>query len=134
MRRCALQLTGDVSAEGSMSSVSILRWTIAVNCIISIYQAVLFYHGLQASLEFDKASGFVFASLLAFWVDADSRNRPEIYRPTFDIGLFVYLFWMVYLPYYLIRTRGRAGWLWIVGLAAMFFLGYLLSMAVYVAR
>lgn len=116
-----------------MSSVALLRLTIGLTFFVSIYQALLFYLGTQTSEEFEKLWGYTFVGLLAFWVDTDSRNQPGIYRPSFDIGLFIYLIWIIYLPYYLIRTRGRSGWLWLFGLGVLVYLGTLLQWVVYAA-
>ena len=100
---------------------------------VSLYQATLFYLGDATSAEFNKSWSYVFPLLLAFWVDEDSKHRPEVYRPSFDRGLFIYLFWIVYLPFYLLRTRGRRGWLWIAGLLLLMFLGTILQVAIYAA-
>lgn len=116
-----------------MNSSTVLRWTIGLGVIVAIYQAAIFHLGLQASADFEKVWGYVFAGMLAFWVDTDSKNRAEIYRPSFDIGLFIYLVWLVYLPYYLLRTRGRRGWFWIIGLFGLAFLGTILQLLIYVA-
>ena len=116
-----------------MRSVSILRLTIALTCVVSIYQAVLVYLGIQTTDEFEKLWGFAFVGLLAFWVDTDSRGRLEIYRPSFDIGFFMFLMWIFYLPYYLVRTRGRRGWLWLFGLILLAYMGTLMQWVVYAA-
>ena len=113
-----------------MGSLTVLRWTIGLSLLVAIYQATTFYYGLEPSVDFEKAWGYAFAGMLAFWVDEDSKGRPEVYRPSFDIGLFIYLIWIIYLPYYLLRTRGRRGWLWICGLLAIAFSGTLLQLVV----
>ena len=116
-----------------MGSTYILRWTIGVSVVVAFYQAGTFYLGLQISAEFEKVWRYVFAGMLAFWVDEDSKKRSGIDRPSFDIGLFIYLAWLIYLPYYLLKTRGRRGWLWILGLLVLAFLGVLMQLVVYAA-
>jgi hypothetical protein len=116
-----------------MSSVAILRLIVAVSCLVAMYEATLFSLGAQTSEAFEKVWGCAFAGLLAFWVDTDSRGRSNIYRPSFDLALFVLLVWVIYLPYYLIRTRGRRGWLWLLGLGVLVYLSVLLQWAVYAA-
>ena len=101
---------------------------------VALYQAAVFHLGHQTSANFEKVWSLVFPLLLASWVDEDSRARPEVYRPSFDIGLFVYLVWILYLPVYLLRTRGARGWLWIAGLLALAFLGTMLQWAIFLAR
>jgi hypothetical protein len=100
---------------------------------VAMYQATLFYLGSETSEVFEKAWGYAFVGLLAFWVDTDSRGRDNIYRPSFDLGLFIFLVWVLYLPYYLIRTRGRLGWFWLLGLCVLGYLGLLLQWAIYAA-
>jgi hypothetical protein len=114
-------------------SVALLRWTIGMSVLVAVYQATAFSQGYQPSQEFQRIWGYVFVLLLAFWVDEDSRGRPEIDRPSFDVALFVYLIWVLYLPYYLLQTRGSKGWIWIVGLIALASLGTILQWIVYAA-
>jgi len=114
-----------------VSSVAILRLTILLTCLVSLYQAILLYLGTQTSEEFETLWGFAFAALLVFWIDADSQGRSDVYRPSFDFGFFVYVAWIFYLPYYLIRTRGRVAWLWLIGLMGLVFLESLLQFIVY---
>jgi hypothetical protein len=100
---------------------------------VGVYGAAAFYRGYQPSADFYRVSDLVFPLLLAVWIDDDSRGRPEVTRPSFDLGLFVCLIWIVYLPWYLLRTRGPGGWLWIAGLLALMFLGPILQMLIYAA-
>ena len=65
--------------------------------------------------------GVVFLLQLASWVDADTVRHRQIYRP-YELGWFVYLFVIPYLPYYLIKTRGARGVLWLVGFIALYLL------------
>lgn len=104
-----------------------------MSVMVALYQATVFRLGYETSAEFDKVWSYVFPLLLAFWVEEDSRTRPEVYRPSFDIGLFIYLIWIFYLPYYLLRTRGANGWFWIVGLFLLAFLGAVLQLAIHAA-
>jgi hypothetical protein len=116
-----------------MSSIALLRLTIGISFLVACYQAIVFHLGSQTTEEFEKLWGLTFLGLLTFWVDTDSQRWPQIYRPSFDIGLFMYLIWILYLPYYLIRTRGRLGWLWLLGLIVLLYLGTLMQWVVYAA-
>lgn len=72
--------------------------------------------------------GLVFLIVTIVWAMADS-DINEFEKP-FDFGFLMYIFWPVYLPYYLISTRGIEGivlffgfmgiWLgpWLAGLVA----------------
>jgi hypothetical protein len=41
------------------------------------------------------------------WVAEDARRTR--YWPAYHYGLFLFVFWFIALPHYLIHTRGRAG-------------------------
>jgi hypothetical protein len=111
-----------------------LRATIAMAVAVAVYRAAAFYGGAYApSADFERLWGGVFALLLAGWVDDDSRGRQDVQLPTFDLGMFVFLVWILLLPWYLLRTRGRKGWLWIGGLFALAFLGPVVQLLIYAA-
>ena len=48
------------------------------------------------------------AIAVAWWLAADSKQMHVI--GTYDAGLFFYLTWPLTLPWYALRSRGRAGW------------------------
>ena len=76
---------------------------------------------------------FVSVILVGMWVDADSRGRPNIYRP-YEYGWLVYVYWIPYIPYYLWRTRGAKGLLLFVVLLAVLFSAEIVQWLIYVAR
>lgn len=98
--------------------------------LIGLYEGTLFYLGYELGYELQTAWNVVAALLLGTWVEADSRNRPNVYRP-FDLGWFVVLFAIPYLPYYLLKTRGAAGILWLLGMVAVLWLGFWLEWLIY---
>jgi hypothetical protein len=104
-----------------------------MSVLVAVYQAAAFYQGYETSEDFQRAWGFAFGVMLAFWVDEDCRGRAEIYRPSFDLGLFINLVWIFYLPFYLLKTRGKKGWLWIIGGFLLVYLGTILQWVVYAA-
>ncbi|MBX3697604.1 MAG: hypothetical protein R3F08_13625 [Dokdonella sp.] len=71
---------------------------------------------------------FAYWILLAMWVDADSRGRHPVYRP-YEFGWLVFVATPFYLIYYLIRTRGAPGVLWLLYFLALVALGGLLQWA-----
>jgi hypothetical protein len=107
---------------------ALLRLTIVLACIVAVYQAVVFHLGSQPSRGFNFIWAFTFTGLLTFWMGADSKDRGKVWVPSFDVGLFMYVIWFLYLPYYLIRTRGRRGWVRILGLLGLVLLGTLLQL------
>lgn len=100
---------------------------------VGAYEAALFSVGRFAGLPFQATWSLVFLVLLVLWVDLDCRERKNIYRP-YEFGFLVFLFWLPYLPYYLLRTRKVWGLLWLLGFALLFYCGYWLQWIVYLAR
>ena len=103
------------------------------NCLKLIYQAILFWHGTDASENLLFTWQFIFIVLLVLWVDADSKNHPNIYRP-FEYGQLVLFFWLPYLPFYMWRTRRAFGILLLFGFVLLYFLGYVAQLVIYLAR
>lgn len=114
-------------------STALLSVVVAMCVAVAAYQAAAFYRGYQPAEDFQQLWNGVYVLLLAIWIDEDSRGRPEVERPSFDIGLFMLLIWIFYLPWYLLRTRGRKGWFWIAGFLALVFLSTILQLAIYAA-
>jgi hypothetical protein len=109
------------------------KWLIGVLIIASAISALfdgLFYlRGMDSTSLTGDIAGVLSARRLVLWIDADSRNHPQIGRP-FDFGFFLMIFWLPYLPYYLWRTRGVAG-LWLfTGFVALLSLGFLVQVAI----
>jgi hypothetical protein len=123
----------DIRANGTTRSIVVLGVVVAMYIVVAIYAAAAFYRGYQPSVGFYRASDLIFPLLLAIWVDEDSRGRPEVTWPSFDMGFFISLIWILYLPWYLLRTRGPRGWLWIAGLLGLVFLGPILQWLIYAA-
>jgi hypothetical protein len=59
--------------------------------------------------------GYVLPVALVMWAMFDARRRTA--TPCYDFGFLMYLCWYLSVPWYLIHTRGRAGW----GVLALFF-------------
>lgn len=112
----------------------ILLLTLAIlSFVVGTYEAALYATGRSVGAPFQAIWSVVFLVLLVLWVDQDCRERKNIYRP-FEFGFLVFLFWLPYLPYYLLRTRRAWGLLWLIGFALLFSLGYWLEWIVYLTR
>ena len=111
------------------SASSLLRLLVILSVSVGICQAYLFSHGAVTDSRPAVLWGLMFSLILAMWVEADSRSRPEIYRPH-SLGFFVMFFWLAYLPYYLVRTRKLAGVLLLLGFLSLYLLGALISLGV----
>jgi hypothetical protein len=116
---------------GTTRSLVVLGVIVALCVAVAAYQTTAFYRGYAPSAGFTHLWGGVFAALLAIWVEEDSRGRPDVGLPSLDLGLFMFLMWFLLLPWYLLRTRGPKGWLWIAGLFAAAFLASLLQLLIF---
>jgi hypothetical protein len=60
-----------------MRNTVLLRWTVGMSVADALYQATVSHLGYETSVEFERVWSYVFPFLLAFWVEEDSRARPE---------------------------------------------------------
>ncbi|MDX6611288.1 MAG: hypothetical protein QOD75_474 [Blastocatellia bacterium] len=67
--------------------------------------------------------------ILGWWLMRDSRRRGV--TMVHDIGLFLYLAWPIVLTYYLLKTRGAKGLLFIAGFVCAYIGGLVLGIALY---
>jgi len=111
----------------------LLATLVAVAVLGAGYEALFHWHATEPRDYTLYLWHFVFVILLALWIDADSRDRPAIYRP-FEFGYLLLFLWLPYLPYYLWRTRRARGLALLAGFLALFFLGLLVRLAIDVAR
>jgi hypothetical protein len=102
-------------------SKNVILFTLIVQTLLlSIYEGFLYLHGMDASGQILKLCGYIYIILLIMWVDLDSKGRSNIQR-CFDYKFLIALFWIPYLPYYFIKTRGfLIGSSMIIGLVIMF--------------
>lgn len=109
----------------------ILLSIIGLSILIGGYEAIMYANGFEISQGLHFIYGAVFLVLLALWVHEDSKTYPNIYRP-FEYGYLVFIFYIPYIPYYLIKTRG---WLLGIGLLTGLFIlyntGYFLVWIIY---
>ena len=103
---------------------------IALSILVAVYEAVVFWHGADASENLLFTWKFVFVVLLVLWVDADSKNFPNIYRP-FEYGQLVLFFWLPYLHFYLWRTRRAFGMVMLSGFVFLYLLGFFAQLGIY---
>lgn len=57
------------------------------------------------------------------WLREDSRRRGVVW--VFDMGLFLYIAWLVFMPYYLLKTRGAKGLLTLLAFLGVYLGAYL---------
>ena len=110
------------------------RWLIAlllaVSTISALFDGLYYRSGSLAAPATEDLAGVLLIFLIALWIDADSKDRPQIVCP-FDYGFLVLWFWLPYLPYYLWRTRGTRGLLIFAGFLGLFAMGFLVQLTMY---
>jgi hypothetical protein len=50
--------------------------------------------------------------VMGWWLQTDSRKRAV--ASVYDMGFFLYIAWPVVMPYYLVKTRGAKGLLFVL--------------------
>jgi hypothetical protein len=113
---------------------SFLLWTLVIVSLLgAIYEGVLYWYSAEPAENLLSLWQLFFIVLLVLWVDADSKDHPEIYRP-YEYGYLVFLFWLPYLPFYLWRTRRAFGVVMFGGFLALLYLGYFGQLLIDAAR
>jgi len=89
--------------------------------VFAAYVGWLFFRHLAPTGGLVLMNRFVLYALLATWVVADAEQSRRS-RATFDYGALVLFLFALYVPYYLISTRGRGGLLALGGVGLLFLL------------
>jgi hypothetical protein len=116
-----------------MHSKTVLAALVVLSIIVASYEAVAFYYGHLVGPALQVIWSLVFLLFLVFWIELDSKSYNKVYRP-YEFGFLIFLFWVPYLPYYLVRTRRALGVLWLLAFVFLFHLGYLLQVLIYAMR
>lgn len=113
------------------NSVFILFILVALSLVMGGYEIVLYIKELEMSRSLYTIWHVVFLILVALWVSEDSKDSPGIYRP-FDYGYLVFIFYIPYLPYYLVKTRGVAkGLSYLIGFYVLLNIVWLIQWPIY---
>ena len=67
--------------------------------------------------------------VVGWWLRDDSRKRGIGW--VFDMGLFLYIAWPFFMPYYLLKTRGARGLLVLLAFAGAYVGAFLAGVALY---
>lgn len=106
---------------------------VVVSLLGAVYEGVLYWHSVEPADNLVWLWQIFFIVLLVFWVDADSKNHPKIYRP-YEYRYLIFIFWLPYLSFYLWRTRRAFGMAMLAGFLALYSLGYLLMVLIHTVR
>jgi hypothetical protein len=102
---------------------------VSLSAIMALYELVLYILDAEANEILLGLSATLFLFFLILWISADSKLQ-NIYRP-YDYEFIIYMFWVLYLPYYFIKTRGARGIFWLLGILVLYNLGLLLQWGFY---
>jgi hypothetical protein len=108
---------------------SSLSAAIGASIVVAIYVGWLFARNLTPYEHLFTLYRFVIAALLATWLVADTREVGRS-QPTFDYGAYVVFALVLFAPYYLFATRRWRGVIMLVGMALLFLLPALVTLAV----
>ena len=102
----------------------------AVSILSALFDGLFYWFHAGKESTTTIIAGALCIYLMALWIKEDSKDHPEITRP-FDYGFFVYLFWPIYFPYYLWRTRRGRGLKLFGGFLLLLILGWLTQLLLY---
>lgn len=106
---------------------------ISLSVLMGVYEAFLYYKDIELTKSLYTVWALIFIILLALWVSEDSKKHKDIYKP-YEFGFLVFIFYIPYMPYYLIKTRG---WLlgigYLVGFLLLFNIGLILQFLIYLS-
>ena len=96
---------------------------VLVTAIYTAGRSILDLYGLVPTSAAELAWSFEFRIILVGWVYFD-RRASEFSAP-FEFDAFTFFAWIFVLPYYLLRTRGRRGLLFLAGIYGLAAIPYL---------
>lgn len=105
---------------------------IGVLAVSALFDGLFYWQRIHARPASSALADIVSVVLLVMWIAIDQRDHPEVERP-FDYGFLLWIFWPPYLPYYLWRTRRGAGLWMLAGFLSLFWLGFLIQVAILMA-
>lgn len=100
----------------------LLTLPIGLSGAVLALQFVAYRAGVPLEPQAFQFWSVLFSILSAMWVLADSYSFPRIYRP-FEFGWLVLLAAPFYAIYYLVKTRGPLGILWVLGYLTLYVSG-----------
>jgi hypothetical protein len=110
------------------------KWLIAsligVSTISALFEGLYYRRGVPSTPATAALANVLSAFLVALWIDADSKDHPQVGR-SFDYGYLVLMFCLPYLPYYLWRTRGAGGLFMLAGFLGLFLMGFFVQLLIY---
>lgn len=98
--------------------------------MVGVLEVFLIIKGKEISASTEAIWGAIFLFLTIYWAYYDAE-RDDFEKP-FDFGFFIYVFWYVAFPWYLIKTRGIEGVLLLIGFLTIWLAPWLAGLITYV--
>ena len=102
---------------------------IVIAAISSIDAFLITYYDQEPSQLFTIYYGLCFPWILAWWVQKDKFYKAK--DAPYEYLAFIYFFWLVALPWYLIKTRGWKGFPMFLGFLSLSYADYFSSELAY---
>jgi hypothetical protein len=120
-----------MTASGLPSTWNPLLWLIAMTVLFASDSGILAYYGEEPTGNTEFVWAVSFGCFCAWWVFLDRRQRR--FAAPLEFDGFVLFAWAVVLPYYLYRTRGRAGLALGIGAWLLYLVPALVALTVHLA-
>ena len=101
-----------------------------VSFCLGVLEVAVNLLGKEVSASTNSVWGVVFFITTILWAYYDA-DKSDFVKP-FDFGLFIYVFWPVAFPWYLIKTRGIDGALMYIGFIVLWIGPWLAGLVTYV--
>ncbi len=90
--------------------------TVALYVAYSIF--VVFFTEYWPAEHLTRLYQLVIVLLSAVYFERENRKYQHLYHPH-EFGMFIWFFWPLVVPYYLVKTRGAVGIFVFLGLIAL---------------
>ena len=97
--------------------------------LTQVVQGIYWAGQLEPPGSFTWVHPYAFLWVLGWWLLTDSRKRGI--KLVYDMGMFLYIAWPIFMPYYLLKTRGVRGMLVIIGFVGIWVVALIAGMALY---
>lgn len=91
---------------------------VSVTLILCLIQIILGIFEIKIRSSAVSIRALVSVFLIWNWVYFDAGHQ-QFHRP-FSFGMFIQLYWWALIPWYLVKTRGWKGLLWLLSIVFLF--------------
>lgn len=99
--------------------------------LTQVARAFYLSRGVEPSLAFEYINNYGLLWLMVWWLKEDNKRYRIGWLPQLDLGLFLSMIWMLFLPYYLFKTRGGKALITILLFAAILVGTYLIALILF---